>query len=199
MTAKRSTVLRIVVSVLCALVCLAGAAAALLNWSVSRSYNATAALLQSNMISASQKDPDISALQRSQSQVDEQLASEASTSSFQAQRVRNAIRSAQQASKSLDAKLTAIQKKNEEATEQNAKQASAAAPSPSSSASSPSSSSQPTDAARNQAIQEAQERTQESQDQTKLDSLLGQNTVNDSSTADGTAASPTHAAAPQPW
>lgn len=191
MTAKRSTVLRIVVSVLCALVCLAGAAAALLNWSVSRSYNATAALLQSNMISASQKDPDISALQRSQSQVDEQLASEASTSSFQAQRVRNAIRSAQQASKSLDAKLTAIQKKNEEAAEQNAKQASAASPSPSSS--------QPTDAARNQAIQEEQERTQESQDQTKLDSLLGQNTVNDSSTADGTAASPTHAAAPQPW
>lgn len=199
MTAKRSAVLRIVVSVLCALVYLAGAAALLLNWSVSRSYNATAALLQSNMISASQKDPDISALQRSQSQVNEQLASEASTSSFQAQRVRNAIRLAQQASKSLDAKLTAIQKKNEEAAEQNAKQASAASPSPSSSASSPSSSSQPTDAARNQAIQEAQERTQESQDQTKLDSLLGQNTVNDSSTADGTAASPTHATTPQPW
>lgn len=199
MTAKRSAVLRIVVSVLFALVCLAGATALLLNWSVSRSYNATAALLQSNMISASQKNPDISALQRSQSQVDEQLASEASTSSFQAQRVRNAIHSAQQASKSLDAKLTAIQKKNEEAAEQNAKQASAASPSPSSSASSPSSSSQPTDAARNQAIQEAQERTQESQDQTKLDSLLSQNTVNDSSTADGTAASPTHATTPQPW
>lgn len=198
MTAKRSTVLRIIVSVLCALVFLAAAAAALLNWSVSRRYNVTAALLQSNIISASQKDPDISALQRSQSQVNEQLASEASTSLFQARRVSKAIHSAQQASKSLDVKLTTIQKKNEEAADQNVKQA-GASPAPSSSTSSSSSSSQSTDAARNQAIQEAQERTQESQDQTKLDSLLRQNTVNDSSTADGTAAAPTHVTTTQPW
>lgn len=185
MTKHKHSVRRLIIALVLGVVFLAGAAIAILNWSVARSYNATAALLRDDLIAASATNPNFDSLQKSQSQVTQQLKSESSTHFIQFPRVRKTIAQGQRINDDLNKKIAQMKAAADARLNQLTKQAEK----------NKQNQSQSTDTKNAEA-----QRTAESNDQSKLNSLLNENTVNNSSTADSTTATSNSSSnATGPW
>lgn len=151
-----------------------------LNWSVAKNFEATSALLKSDILALQLANPNLDSLKESQAQVLSQLYQEQETSALQLSSTKKAVQKAIEIANQVNQEIDLRYKSSPSGT--------------ASSLSSPSSSPSPQSQA-----QMTQERQNEAEGQQKLNTLLSSNTQNNSSTADSSTAVPQSQKVTKPW
>ncbi|MBR6439994.1 MAG: hypothetical protein IKS61_01600 [Aeriscardovia sp.] len=151
-----------------------------LNWSVAKNFEATSALLKSDILALQLANPNLESLKESQAQVLSQLYQEQETSALQLSSTKRAVEKA-------------IEVANQVSQEIDLRYKSSPSGAGGAFSSSATSSSQ-----QNQA-QRTQERQREAESQQKLNTLLSSNTQNTSSSADSSTAVPQSQKVTKPW